>query len=115
MNLSGGSIRGIVGAHRIPKENVLVVYDDSNLPLGTIRVRVSTDIWFIDFGVVEKNLHRQVAVAQSATARKSTAALPQCTTPAAKLQASRGGLSPSVRFAALPQNTVNGSPSVSKN
>ncbi|PRP79389.1 peptidyl-tRNA hydrolase [Planoprotostelium fungivorum] len=39
MNLSGGSVRGAVGVHRIPKENVIVIYDDLHLPLGTLRVK----------------------------------------------------------------------------
>lgn len=39
MNLSGESIRDIVEYYRIPVGNLIVVYDDTDLPAGTIRIR----------------------------------------------------------------------------
>jgi PTH1 family peptidyl-tRNA hydrolase len=39
MNLSGESIRDIVEYYRIPMENLIVIYDDTDLPAGTIRIR----------------------------------------------------------------------------
>jgi PTH1 family peptidyl-tRNA hydrolase len=39
MNLSGESIRDILQYFKIPVENLIVVYDDTALPVGTIRVR----------------------------------------------------------------------------
>jgi PTH1 family peptidyl-tRNA hydrolase len=39
MNRSGESIRGIVDWFNIPLKNLIVVYDDVDIPLGMIRVR----------------------------------------------------------------------------
>jgi PTH1 family peptidyl-tRNA hydrolase len=39
MNLSGKSVAGIAHYHQIPVENVLVICDDLNLPLGRLRLR----------------------------------------------------------------------------
>ena len=39
MNLSGRAIRQILSFHKWPPENMLVVYDDVALPLGTLRFR----------------------------------------------------------------------------
>lgn len=39
MNLSGESIREISEWYKLPAENIIVIYDDVDLPLGAIRVR----------------------------------------------------------------------------
>lgn len=39
MNLSGGSVREAVGFYKLPLENLLVICDDLNLPLGKLRFR----------------------------------------------------------------------------
>lgn len=39
MNLSGESIRGVVNYYNIDVEDILVVYDDLDLPVGKIRLR----------------------------------------------------------------------------
>lgn len=39
MNLSGESVREIVDWYKVPMSNVIIVYDDIDLPLGKIRVR----------------------------------------------------------------------------
>ncbi len=39
MNLSGRSVRQVVDFYQVPVEDVLVVCDDINLPLGRLRVR----------------------------------------------------------------------------
>jgi PTH1 family peptidyl-tRNA hydrolase len=39
MNLSGRAIRQIISFHKWLPENMLVVYDDAALPLGTLRFR----------------------------------------------------------------------------
>lgn len=39
MNLSGKAVRYWLQKHNIPKENLLVVLDDLNLPFGKIRLR----------------------------------------------------------------------------
>jgi len=39
MNLSGESIRDIVEYYRLPVGNLIVIYDDTDLPAGTIRIR----------------------------------------------------------------------------
>ncbi len=41
MNLSGEAAVCFVRAHRIPAENLILVYDDVDLPLGKVRVRPS--------------------------------------------------------------------------
>lgn len=39
MNLSGESVREMADFYKIPHENILVIYDDFDLPLGEIRIR----------------------------------------------------------------------------
>ena len=39
MNLSGGAVGSLVRFYKVPLSNLLVVYDDVDLPLGTIRLR----------------------------------------------------------------------------
>ena len=41
MNLSGQAVSGLMRFYKIPTENLLVAYDDLDLPLGTIRIRPS--------------------------------------------------------------------------
>lgn len=41
MNLSGQSIRAVTDWYKIPPESVLVIYDDMDLPLGKMRMRLS--------------------------------------------------------------------------
>ncbi|MDB5312093.1 MAG: aminoacyl-tRNA hydrolase [Gemmataceae bacterium] len=40
MNLSGRAVRAVLDFYKLPVEQVLVVCDDFNLPLGKLRVRV---------------------------------------------------------------------------
>ena len=39
MNLSGSSVRELVTFYKIPLENVIVFYDDYDLPIGGLRIR----------------------------------------------------------------------------
>lgn len=39
MNLSGRSIQGLMNFYKVPFENVLVAFDDLDIPFGTIRLR----------------------------------------------------------------------------
>lgn len=39
MNNSGSPIKEIMDFYRLPAENLLVIYDDMDLPLGSIRIR----------------------------------------------------------------------------
>jgi PTH1 family peptidyl-tRNA hydrolase len=39
VNLSGKSVAGLVQKHKIPLSDLLVIYDDLDLPLGKIRLR----------------------------------------------------------------------------
>ncbi len=41
MNLSGQSIRAVIDWYKLPPTTVLIVYDDLDLPLGKIRLRLS--------------------------------------------------------------------------
>jgi len=41
MNLSGGSVQGLLNFYKIPSENLMVAHDDLDIPLGTIRIRPS--------------------------------------------------------------------------
>ena len=41
MNLSGQSIRAATDWYKIPPESVLVVYDDMDLPIGKLRMRLA--------------------------------------------------------------------------
>jgi len=40
MNLSGESIIEVVNFYKIPKENIIVVYDDISLEVGRMRIRM---------------------------------------------------------------------------
>ncbi|WP_017729505.1 aminoacyl-tRNA hydrolase [Halalkalibacterium ligniniphilum] len=40
MNLSGESVRPFMDYYQIPLEDLLVIYDDLDLPVGKIRIRV---------------------------------------------------------------------------
>lgn len=39
MNLSGQSIQGLAHFYKVPTENILIAFDDLDLPYGTIRLR----------------------------------------------------------------------------
>jgi len=39
MNLSGEAVRDILSFYKVPLQNLIVVYDDVDLPVGKIRVR----------------------------------------------------------------------------
>jgi PTH1 family peptidyl-tRNA hydrolase len=39
MNLSGNSVAGLVRKHNVPLSDLLVIFDDLDLPLGKIRLR----------------------------------------------------------------------------
>jgi len=39
MNLSGEAVAALMRRHRLPIEDLLVIYDDLDLPLGKIRIR----------------------------------------------------------------------------
>lgn len=41
MNLSGQAIRTVTDWYKLPPESVLVIYDDMDLPVGKIRLRLS--------------------------------------------------------------------------
>jgi PTH1 family peptidyl-tRNA hydrolase len=41
MNLSGGPVACLVNKHKIPLSNLLIIYDDMDLPVGRIRLRKS--------------------------------------------------------------------------
>lgn len=41
MNNSGQSIRAVVDWYKIPPEAVMVIYDDMDLPIGRLRIRLS--------------------------------------------------------------------------
>jgi PTH1 family peptidyl-tRNA hydrolase len=41
MNLSGQSVRAVLDWYKLPVESVLVIYDDMDLPIGKIRMRLS--------------------------------------------------------------------------
>lgn len=41
MNLSGEAVSPLVSYFKIPLERLLIIYDDLDLPLGTIRIRLS--------------------------------------------------------------------------
>ncbi len=41
MNLSGRAVKEFSDKYEIPKENILIIYDDVNLPFGTLRMRPS--------------------------------------------------------------------------
>ena len=39
MNLSGGSVREAASYYRVPDDHIIVIYDDIDIPLGSIRIR----------------------------------------------------------------------------
>ena len=39
MNLSGEAVGAVMDFYRVPRENILVVVDDADLPLGELRMR----------------------------------------------------------------------------
>lgn len=39
MNLSGESVRELIGANKWTAENVVIIYDDIDLPIGSMRIR----------------------------------------------------------------------------
>jgi PTH1 family peptidyl-tRNA hydrolase len=39
MNLSGTSVQGLAAFYQIPPRNIIVILDDLDLPLGTLRIR----------------------------------------------------------------------------
>ena len=41
MNLSGQSVREIMNFYKIPEENLIVIYDDFDLPIGSIKKKKS--------------------------------------------------------------------------
>ena len=41
MNLSGQAIRAATDWYKIPAESVLIVYDDMDLPIGKLRMRLA--------------------------------------------------------------------------
>jgi len=41
MNLSGESVEPIAAYFKIPTENILVIYDDIDIPIGSLRIRKS--------------------------------------------------------------------------
>jgi PTH1 family peptidyl-tRNA hydrolase len=41
MNRSGQAIRAVIDWYKLPAESVLVIYDDMDLPLGRLRLRLS--------------------------------------------------------------------------
>ena len=41
MNLSGDAVKGLVNAYEVSLDDLLVVYDDIDLPLGKLRIRPS--------------------------------------------------------------------------
>lgn len=41
MNLSGQAMRAAIDWYKLPPESVLVIYDDMDLPLGRLRLRLS--------------------------------------------------------------------------
>lgn len=39
MNLSGESVRSVMDFYRLKPEDLMVIHDDADLPLGTVRIR----------------------------------------------------------------------------
>jgi PTH1 family peptidyl-tRNA hydrolase len=40
MNLSGQAVRGLADFYKIPTDHILVISDDMDIPLGTLRIRL---------------------------------------------------------------------------
>ncbi|MBX3061611.1 MAG: aminoacyl-tRNA hydrolase [Anaerolineae bacterium] len=40
MNLSGDAVRGLLDFYKIPNDHLLVIMDDLDIPLGTLRIRL---------------------------------------------------------------------------
>ena len=40
MNLSGEAVHYVTSRWRVPEDKLLIIYDDMDLPLGTVRIRV---------------------------------------------------------------------------
>ena len=45
MNLSGQAMRAAIDWYKLPPESVLAIYDDMDLPLGKMRLRLSGSAW----------------------------------------------------------------------
>lgn len=41
MNASGESVMDIINFYKVPLENLIVIYDDIDLPVGKVRIRPS--------------------------------------------------------------------------
>jgi PTH1 family peptidyl-tRNA hydrolase len=41
MNVSGQSVMDLVGFYKVPLQNLIVIYDDIDLPVGKVRIRPS--------------------------------------------------------------------------
>jgi len=39
MNLSGESVKELAAWYKIPNENIMIIYDDVSIPIGSIRIR----------------------------------------------------------------------------
>ena len=39
MNLSGQAVSGLARFYKVPTQNILVIHDDMDIPLGTLRIR----------------------------------------------------------------------------
>ena len=39
MNLSGNAVRKVIDFYKISIEDIIIIYDDLDLPFGTIRLR----------------------------------------------------------------------------
>lgn len=39
MNLSGGAVQGLAAFYQIPPAQIMVIFDDLDLPVGTLRIR----------------------------------------------------------------------------
>ena len=39
MNLSGEAVRSVMDYYKEPVENLIVIYDDADIPVGTVRIR----------------------------------------------------------------------------
>lgn len=39
MNLSGEAVRGLMDFYKVPREDILIIHDDLDTPLGTLRLR----------------------------------------------------------------------------